>query len=196
MSRAIGLIAFAVLGVQAAEHRVGSALRAGSRLVYGGGAQSQPAWVIDSVRADTSFGGRARCTVIWLRVRPEPAPAEVRTNCVGGDTLFTFDRATQAWRPQRPTGSGVSLDVAQANGSTLRYTTGARGVATIGDQRIDVVETTVLTVDASGRPTRRLRERFSLAIASAVAGVFEVPDSTAAGGWRETQRFELQRFVP
>jgi hypothetical protein len=62
---------------------------------------------------------------------------------------------------------------------------------------VDVLPTVLLTLDSAGRPVRRLRERFSLGLATATSGAFEVPDSASPGGWRVTQEFVLiARRVP
>ena len=60
---------------------------------------------------------------------------------------------------------------------------------------LHVVPTTVTTRDTTGRVLRRLRERFAVSLGTAVGGVFEVPDSSQAGGWRVEREFELVRIV-
>ncbi|MGH7561503.1 MAG: hypothetical protein ACRENB_10830 [Gemmatimonadales bacterium] len=80
----------------------------------------------------------------------------------------------------------------QSSGDTVHFSTGAVSEETISGRRIVVVATTVLTVDSLGRPKRRLRERYSPGLLTATGGVFEVPDATAAGGWREERAFELR----
>src|SRR6185295_639021 len=116
---------------------------------------------------------------------------ETRTLCLAGDTLFTWSAAASAWRAQRPVGPGMTLRIPQSNGGAPRYTTGDAGVATIGGHSFPYVETVVQTLDPAGTVIRRLRERYALSLTTALGGTFEVPDSSAAGGWRETQRFEL-----
>ena len=74
----------------------------------------------------------------------------------------------------------------------MRYETGAVAEEVIGGLRIAVVATTVTTIDSSGRPKRRLRERYAIGLATATGGVFEVPDATAPDGWRAEQAFELR----
>ena len=172
----------------------GSMLRAGARLTYGSAAGEQPAWTIDSVHQGVSLGGRAECTRIYLRMRPDQASPTARVVCRGGDTLFAWNATASAWRADRPLGAGMRLSVPQASGAVLDYATSVEGDTTISGHRIAFVRTVITTRDAQGRTTRRLTERYALALATALGGVFEVPDSSASGGWRESQRFELLRL--
>ena len=87
----------------------------------------------------------------------------------------------------------MRLSVPQPSGAVLDYETSAHGDTTISGQRLAFVRTVITTRNAQGRATRRLTERYALGLATALGGVFEVPDSAAAGGWRESQRFELLR---
>jgi hypothetical protein len=89
----------------------------------------------------------------------------------------------------------MTLVVPQRSGGRLEYSTGRAEVRVVSGRSILVVPTSIVTVDASGTPTRRLREHYALALATAVEGVFEVPDATAASGWREQQRFTLVRLA-
>ena len=171
----------------------GSALKPGARLTYGSGGRDQPPWTIDSVHQGVSLGSRGGCTRISLRMRPDQPSPTARVVCRGGDTLFTWNAEANAWRADRPLGAGMTLRVPQPSGTTLDYETAALGDTTISGHRLAFVRTTILTRDAQGQVTRRLRERYSVALATALGGIFEVPDSAAAGAWRESQRFELVR---
>ena len=172
----------------------GAALKAGSTLTYGSGGREQPPWTIDSVHRDVSLGGRNGCTRIFLRMRPDQTSAPLRVACRAGDTLFAWSATAATWRAERPLGAGMTLRVPQPSGATLDYTTAQSGDTTISGHRIGFVQTTIITHDPQGRPIRRLTERYALALATALGGVFEVPDSSNAGGWRESQRFELVRI--
>ena len=170
-----------------------SGLRAGLRLVYASGATEQPAWTVDSVTHGVAVAQRQGCARIVLRTRPEQPVPEVRLVCRGGDTLFAWNAAAGELRVQRPVGAAMSIALPQANGGTVRYETGDVGEATVSGRQFRFVHTTVTTHDATGRAVRRLRERYAIALATALDGVFEVPDSATAAGWRETQRFALAR---
>jgi hypothetical protein len=174
-------------------HTLASALRPGLRLVYASGATEQPPWTVDSVTHGVTVANRHGCARIVLRTRPDQPAPEVRLVCRGGDTLFAWSAAAGELRVQRPVGAGMSIALSQANGGTVRYETGDSGEATISGRPFRFVHTTVTTHDATGRVVRRLRERYAIALATALDGVFEVPDSAAAAGWRETQRFALER---
>jgi hypothetical protein len=171
----------------------GSALQRGMRLTYASGGREQAPWAVDSIERDVSLAGRTGCARIYLRIRPDqPAPAP-RVVCRGGDTLFTWTASTNEWRAERPLGADMRLAVRQPSGNTLDYSTAGLGDTTISGRSLSFVRTTIITLDAQGRPTRRLHERYSVPLATALGGVFEVPDSASAGGWREMQRFELVR---
>ena len=178
---------------QSAGDALASALRPGLRLVYASGATEQPAWTVDSVTHGVAVAQRQGCARIVLRTRPEQPAPEVRLVCRGGDTLFAWNAAAGALRVQRPVGAGMSIALPQSNGGTVRYETGGAGDATVSGRPFRFVHTTVTTHDASGRVVRRLRERYAIALATALDGVFEVPDSAATSGWREAQRFVLAR---
>lgn len=109
----------------------------------------------------------------------------------GGDTLFAWNATDQTWRPDRPIEARRELTVTQRSRTVSRFTTDGVGDTTISGYRLPLIQTTIVTMGADGRVTRRLRERYSLPLATALGGTFELPDSTRAGGWRETQRFEL-----
>jgi hypothetical protein len=50
------------------------------------------------------------------------------------------------------------------------------------------------TLDASGRPIRRLRERYATSLTTAIDGEFEVADSGTPSGFRTTQSFVLREI--
>ena len=181
-------------GSQGVSSPPGSALQAGATLTYGSGDREQPPWTVDSVHRDVALGGRTGCARIYLRMRPDQTAATPRVACRGGDTLFAWSAATSAWRVERPLGAGMTLRVPQQSGATLDYTTAQVGDTTISGHRIGYVHTTIITYDPQGRLVRRLRERYAIALATALGGVFEAPDSSTAGAWRESQRFDLLRL--
>jgi len=178
---------------QSGRDTLASGLRPGLRLVYASGATEQPAWTVDSVTHGVAVAQRQGCARIVLRTRHEQPAPEVRLVCRGGDTLFAWNAAAGELRVQRPVGAGMSIALPQANGGTVRYETGDVGEATVSGRTFGFVHTTVTTHDASGRVVRRLRERYAIALATALDGVFEVPDPAATSGWREAQRFVLAR---
>ena len=179
---------------QAGPQRPGSILKAGATLTYGSGDREQDPWTIDSVHHDVTLGGRTGCARIFLRMRRDQPSPTARINCRGGDTLFAWSATTNTWRADRPLGAGMTLRVPQPSGATLDYTTGQLGDTTISGHRIGFVHTTIVTNDPQGRPVRRLTERYAVSLATALGGVFETPDSTTDGAWKESQRFRLVRI--
>ena len=166
------------------------------RLIYASGTAAQPPWVIDSVEVGITSGGRGECSRIVLRMRPDQSEPTTRVYCRGGDTLFAWNATEQTWRPDRPIGAHRQLTITQRTGTVSQFTTGDAGDTTIAGYRLPFIHTTIVTLGPDGRVTRRLRERYSLPLATALGGTFEVPDSTRASGWRETQRFELVDIQP
>ena len=182
---------------------IGSMLVRGMQLVYErDGAQSP--WTIDSVKPFTA-SGMNRCVRIWLRTTTTQAAPELRAHCADSATMFNWDERLERPRSVRPLSVGMLMEMRQANGTLVRYEASAPSVEHIRIERgpnadstatisIDVIPTVVTTMDSTGKVVRRLRERFSVGLATATGGVFEVPDSTQASRWRPTLQFELVRI--
>ncbi len=188
MSKAIVLAIAIIVALQGAA-KPGGLLRPGTVLVYSTGGV-ETSWTIDSVAADTTLGGRTGCVRLRLRTSPQQRESSVRAWCVDGATLTTWDDRTGAHRPARPAAAGSRLEL-KSGANTVRFETGAMSVDTIGGVAIPVVPTVVVTRDSSGAAVRRLRERFSAGLLTATSGVFEVPDTSRSGAWREERRFTL-----
>ena len=189
-------------GGQSAElapDRLASLLQPGMQLVYASDGVESPPWTIDSVTRHVTLGTRSDCVRLQLRTSPTQAAPETRQHCVDGSTMMNWDQRSGASRPARPLSARAQLEIVQANGGRVRYETGDAAVeritigqaATGAPTALDVLPTTVTTLDSTGKVVRRLRERFSIALATATGGVFEVPDSTQSNGWRVVRRFEL-----
>lgn len=174
----------------------GRLLSPGAQLVYSSGGKENPAWVIEDIVRDTSLGEMQSCSVIRLRTSPTQPSPEVRAQCVSDNVLYAWDASSQRHRALRPLATGVSMATRRNPGGTSStFETTAHGTETIDSHELSVIATTVTSRDSTGRVVFRLRERYSLAIASATGGAFEVPDSTSTTGWRTTQSFELTRIV-
>ena len=186
------LVAQAVL--QGPTPKVASDLKTGMTLVYASGGQDQPSWSIVAVEAGALLKADADCARVRIRRRPdEVEPDEIRL-CVEDRLLSVWDAGRSAWLPQRPIGPGMELTIPRAGGGSVRYVTGNIGVDVIGARRLPVVDTTVTTMDAAGKPVRRLRERYALSLTTATGGRFEVPDPDLPGQWRTQQIFELREI--
>jgi hypothetical protein len=174
-------------------------LQSGTQLVYSSDGAESPPWMIDSVVRDVSTGDRSGCVRIRLRLNPAQPTADTRVHCVDSLTMLNWDARAGVARPARPLGANAQLDLPQANGVRNRFETAKPAVERLqvvrGSSRdsvtIDVIPTTMTTYDSTGKAIRRLRERFSIALATATGGVFEVPDSTQPGGWRVNRTFDL-----
>jgi hypothetical protein len=90
----------------------------------------------------------------------------------------------------------MSWSSRQPSGDVVRYETGDAAEEKISGRAIPVVATTVTTFDSTGRPKRRLRERYALSLTTATGGTFEVPDSSRAGEWLSQRSFELREIRP
>jgi hypothetical protein len=188
------MLVLASLALQLAAPRLASDLSAGLQLQYESTPQPSTPWTIDSVANASDLMPGAQCARFTMRRGSGAAPNETRI-CTARDTLFGWDARRNAWTAQRPVGPRMTFVQPRANGDTVRYTTDTPIVETISGEQILVVPTVVLTVDSLGKPKRRLRERYSLSLATATGGVFEVPDAAAAGGWRPEQTFELRQLL-
>jgi hypothetical protein len=160
---------------------IGSGLSDGIHLLYEADGARQSPWVYDSVRvvhADVFD----RCVLIDRRGQ---AP---RTSCARGDTLF--ERVGDGeYRPARPIGERMTLTLPGRNGSVLTFTTGVASTTRVGALELRELPTTIITVDSTGVPTRRLTERYAPALLTALAGTFETPHVDE--GWRVASRFVL-----
>jgi hypothetical protein len=202
-SRLVTVVTAALAGtaltLQGQRPVLASMLEQGMQLVYSSDGQSSPPWTIDSIVRDVSIGDHAGCIRIRLRLNPAQPTADTRIHCVDSLTMLNWDTRAGAIRPARPLGANAQLDIRQANGGRNQFATTQPTVERIRVERgpaidtvsLDVIPTTVTTFDSTGKAVRRLRERFSVALATATGGVFEVADSTVPGGWRTTQVFNL-----
>jgi hypothetical protein len=166
-----------------------SLLRAGTELVYESG-DTQQHWVVEALEQPASIAGLTQCVRMDLRRAPTPARPESRAWCVQDLRLKSWNDSSLELTPLRPVGPDMTLELPLEKG-TVRYETGGLERDTIGDMIIDVVPTTVTTLDSAGRTVRRLRERYALGLATATRGTFEEPDSVQPGSWRTTQQFRL-----
>ena len=198
--RLIAALAGLLLVVHADPVRAASAealacsLRVGMVLEYTSNGAPQPAWRVDSLRLGATFGGRDSCVLLKLAVGDSMPSIQERIVRRDGDVQVGWDRLTSSWRPQRPLVAGRTVDVPRPRGRTMRFTVEGTAVDTVSGRRYATLITTAVTVDSLGRATDRLRERYAPSLATAVGGVFERPDSTAASGWRVEREFRLARI--
>jgi hypothetical protein len=173
--------------------RLGADLRTGMQLVYSWDGHDQPPWSLDAVETGGVFkDGAADCIRLVIRRQPDQVEPEENRLCIVGNNLYGWDPAREGWVKQRPVGPDMELTLGRSNGDTVQYATGAVTEEVVGTFRLSVVATTVTTLDSSGRPRRRLRERYAVSLAAATGGRFEVPDPFTPGAWRTQQVFELR----
>lgn len=189
------VLAFAAAAVVQSASGLGSRLSAGMQLVYSSDGVETP-WSIDSLTPDTTFGGRRGCIRMRLRTSPTQAVAETRAQCADSAMMYTWDATTSALRAVRPLKPHTIVEFDLSGGRKARYETDGFTIDHVGIDPIEVLPTTVVTLDANGRAVSRLRERFAISLATATRGTFESPDMTASGGWRETRTFQLVAIRP
>lgn len=160
-------------------------------LVYASGGTENAPWVVEA-RRDTAIRG-ARCSIVSMRTSPTQ-PTERRFTCLSNDSLLVFEPGSVNPRLLRPVGSSMKAEV-RGRMTIATYETATAHADTISGVVLNVVPTTVTTRDTTGKPLRRLRERFAVGLGTAIGGVFEVPDSSQASGWRIEREFELVRIV-
>jgi hypothetical protein len=179
------------IATSAAAQSPGSHLVAGMELVYASGGAENAPWIVEA-RRDTAVSG-ARCSIVSMKTNPVQ-PAERRFTCLSNDSLLVFDPGSLNLRLLRPVGSSMKAEV-RGRVTVATYETAAAQADTVSGVVLQVIPTVVTTRDSTGRVLRRLRERFAVGLGTAVGGVFEVPDSTQASGWRVEREFALVRIV-
>lgn len=162
------------------------------QLLYESEGEQQPPWTVDSVSLGAALREGSECAVVHLRRRPDQDTAEETRLCLANDTLYRWDAQRSEWAIMRPVGPRMTWTTRQGSGDVVVYETGASAEERISGRAIPVVHTTVTTSDSTGRPTRRLRERYALSLTTATGGSFETPDSGQAGTWKITRSFELR----
>lgn len=179
------------VGFQPASPRLGERLKAGMRLHYSSGGVVTP-WLVVGVNGDTIVAGRPGCVALRLRFAPTDTVTTERIHCSNSTTMLTWSRSSERLFPARPLSTGELVLPGPAGGK-VRYVATPREIDSIGGIPYVVVPTVVETFDADGRMVRRLRERFSLDLATATCGVFEVPDGTT---FRAERSFGLVAVTP
>ena len=178
-----------LLGASAAAQSVpGSALTKGMKLIYASAGNEQAPWVVDSLDLNASWQNEKPCSYVRFGSR------DVRRLCVSADTLFSWNEQQSRLVASRPVGANMQLRVPTSTGGHAVYETGAVEKVTVSGLTLDALPTTVTTYNAQGAVVRRLRERYVLALATALGGVFEVPDPQRAGQWNVQQEFILARI--
>jgi hypothetical protein len=109
---------------------------------------------------------------------------------VSGSTKANRIAERNELRPARPLAAG-ELRVPNPQGGFSRFSAVAPVLERLGPLHLTVIPTTVETIDSTGAVIRRLRESFALELATAVRGIFEVPDIGSPSGWRTTLEFRL-----
>jgi hypothetical protein len=185
------LLALLALSTSAAAQSPGSQLVAGMELVYASSGSEIAPWVVEG-RRDTAVAG-ARCSIVSIRTNPSQ-PTERRFTCLSNDSLLVLDPSGVNLRLLRPVGSSMRAEI-RGRATIATYETATAHADTVAGVVLNVVPTTVTTRDTTGRVLRRLRERYAVGLGTAVGGIFEVPDSSQAGGWRTEREFSLVRIV-
>ncbi len=174
--------------------RLASGLEEGMQLFYESEGEQQPPWTVDSVSLGAALREGWECAVVHLRRRPDQSTPEESRLCLANDTLYRWDAKRTEWAIMRPVGPRMRWSTRQGSGDVVVYETGETAEERISGRAIPVVHTTVTTADSTGRPTRRLRERYALSLATATGGSFETPDSGQAGAWQATRSFQLREI--
>ena len=173
-----------------------SRLTPGTQLFYVSDGREQPPWIVDSVQIGQPLKPGAECASLSLRRKPDDPKPERSRLCLASDTLYRWEKATGAWVISRPVGPDMAVTLVKTNGDSVRFETGARGEDMVSGNAIGVVSTTATTVDATGRPRLRVRERYAVSLATAISGTFEAPDPAARGLWILKHTFALKELRP
>lgn len=190
------LLTGSLSGASSAQTRggAGQLLRQGMELVYSSGGAENPPWSVEAIVRDTVLGGVAMCSVARIRMTAGQGLTDVRAHCVRGDTLFGWDSTNARHRVLRPLGPRMTIVLPASDGRTVTYETADLAKEVVDGVELVVIQTVITTRDSTGRPMRRLQERYANALTSAVAGTFESADSSSPGGWRVDRAFQLVRI--
>ena len=190
------LVTSSLAGTVGAQTRgaAGQLLRQGMELVYSSGGMENPPWNVEAIVRDTVLGGVAMCSIARIRMTAGQGLTDVRAHCVRGDTLFGWDSANARHRVLRPLGPRMTIVFPASDGRTVTYETADLAKEVVDGIELVVVPTIIITRDSTGRPVRRLQERYANALTSAVGGTFEAADSSSPGGWRVDRAFQLVRI--
>ncbi|MGH7497635.1 MAG: hypothetical protein ACREL3_02155 [Gemmatimonadales bacterium] len=192
---AVAVLSLGVMPLQQPA-RVASQLSKGMALVYVSDGRSQPPWLVDSLGAGDPLRPGTDCASVSLRRGATDRRPEHSRLCLSSDTLYRWESARKSWSMFRPVGPDMSFTIVKANGDSVHYATGALGEDMISGTAIQVVNTTMTTVDALGRPRLRVRERYAVSLATATSGTFEAPDPAGGGRWVPKHTFELKELRP
>jgi hypothetical protein len=173
---------------------LGSGLEPGMVLLYTNNGQSQPPWIVEAAAPPRFTRPGADCVHVRIQRDAAQPPPDVHA-CIDAGVLHQWSVSRNEWVAQRPVAPNRTLTFTQADGGVVRYETSGSNEVMLGGRTFAIVDTTVTTLDPTGKPVRRLREQFSPALTSAVTGTFEVPDSSVPSGWRAEQTFELRQIV-
>jgi hypothetical protein len=174
--------------------KVATQLSAGMQLVYVSDGRTQSPWVVDSVQVGQQLRPGADCASLQISRRPSDPRPDRSKLCLAGDTLYRWSHS--AWEVFRPVGPDMDLTLLKSNGDSVRYETEALGEDMISGTAVQVVSTTVTTVDGRGNPRLRVRERYAVTLATATSGTFESPDPSGPGRWTARHKFELKSMRP
>jgi hypothetical protein len=144
--------------------------------------------VVDSLDFEARLQNQTSCSYVRFGSR------DIRRLCTCADTLFSWNEQQSRLLATRPVGANMSLRVSTSTGGHAVYETGVIEKVTLSGQTFDALPTTVTTYNAEGAVVRRLRERYVLALATALGGIFEVPDPARPGQWNVQQQFVLARI--
>jgi hypothetical protein len=170
-------------------------LAPGMELIYQSGEHRGTGSRVEAVTVVAPPDGRAHnCVRVHYAAAAGETTGVERVTCEVDGMLQSLDSTGTGWRTVRPLQPGKVWSTPPRNGRVSHYTAIRTHEEQISSRTVLVVETEVLT-DSAGRPVRRLRERYAPALGTATGGVFEAADSSVAGGWRVTRRFELVEIV-
>jgi hypothetical protein len=189
-------VAALAIGAPQQAGTLASRLSEGAQLFYYTDGRAQPPWIVDSIRTGQPLMPNADCATMTIRRRPSDTKPEHTKACVSGDTLFRWEPGRKAWSPSRPVGPDMTLTVVTASGDTSHYETGALGEDLISGAAIQIVTTTITTVDAKGRPRARVRERYAVSLAAATSGLIETPVPSSPGTWDTKHNYSLKELKP
>ena len=192
LATSLVVIGFFTQPAQAQLLEPGSLLKQRMSLQYEAGTKRGEPWMIDLVEMDRPHAGREHTSHIRIRKDGRSSAPEDLRLARDESQLLEFAASSSHWQPSRPLRPGQTLKVRDSKGPvTSRYETGAYSLEQISGIIVTVLLITVTFLDAAGKPSRRLRERYSIGLATATGGVFETAEDSSPGQFKPTLKFEL-----
>ncbi len=167
-----------------------SGLSKGMKLIYSSNGEEQSPWEIKNIESDISLEGWKNCARLEISYGDG---AESRSECITEDGFLMVNYGG-GWRQSRPVYEKMILEKKNPSGSLVaKYTTSEFSNVLIGGVSYSALQTEVINYNPDGSIKNRLLEKYSVGMATALEGAFQIPDNHNDSGWQTVNAFHLSR---